>query len=119
MRKGDTKWDASEVVKELTERYTGSKATIIFTSFPERGAFESPKQRGFHRLGVDGEVLELSAVSRQLSREQENAERRTLNAERFDIVLDRLVIKDEPRLSDSIRDGMERRERKSGDCNPA
>ncbi|MEK7267150.1 MAG: excinuclease ABC subunit UvrA, partial [Nitrospirota bacterium] len=91
------KWDTSEVVKELTERYTGSKAIIIFNSSE---SLETLKQRGFHRVWVDGEVLELSAVSRQLS--EKNAERRTLNAERFDIVLDRLVIKDEPRLSDSV-----------------
>jgi len=91
------KWDASQVAKELTEKYTGSKAIIIFNSSE---SLESLKQRGFHRAWIDGEVLELSVVSRQLS--EKNAERRTLNAERFDIVLDRLVIKDEPRLSDSI-----------------
>ena len=72
----------------INRKYTGSKAIIIFNSSE---SLETLKQRGFHRVWVDGEVLELSAVSRQLS--EKNAERRTLNAERFDIVLDRLVIK--------------------------
>lgn len=91
------KWDTSEVIKELTERYTGSKAIIIFNSSE---SLETLKQRGFHRAWVDGEVVELSAVSCQPS--EKNASRLTLHAARFAIVLDRLVIKDEPRLSDSI-----------------
>ncbi len=92
------KWDASQVVKELTERYTGSKAIIIFNSSE---SLETLKQRGFHRAWVDGEVLELSAVSRQPS-PSKNTSCLTPHASRYDIVLDRLVIKDEPRLSDSV-----------------
>ncbi|MCG2709256.1 MAG: hypothetical protein L6246_02905, partial [Thermodesulfovibrionales bacterium] len=92
------KWDASQVVKELTERYTGSKAIIIFNSAE---SLETLKQRGFHRAWVDGEVVELSAVSCQ-SLPSKNASRFTPHASRYDIVLDRLVIKDEPRLSDSV-----------------
>ncbi|MDI6744990.1 MAG: excinuclease ABC subunit UvrA [Thermodesulfovibrionales bacterium] len=91
------KWDASQVVKELVEEYADSKAIIIFNSSESP---ETLKQRGFHRAWVDGEVVELSAVSSQ--RSEKNAERRTPSAECFDIVLDRLVIKGEPRLSDSI-----------------
>ena len=84
------KWDTSEVVKELTERYTGSKAIIIF------GSAESPetlKQRGFHRVWVENEIIDISDFNSKFA---------TLNSQSFSIVLDRLVIKDEPRLSDSI-----------------
>ncbi|MDP3048052.1 MAG: excinuclease ABC subunit UvrA [Thermodesulfovibrionales bacterium] len=84
------KWDASQVVKELTERYTGSKAIIIFNSSE---SLETLKQRGFHRAWVESEIIDISDFNSKLS---------TLNSQSFSIVLDRLVIKDEPRLSDSV-----------------
>jgi len=82
------KWDTSQVVKELIEKYADSKAMIIFSSSESP---ESLKQKGFHRAWVKGEIVELSDVSRL-----------TPDASRYDIVLDRLVIKDEPRLADSV-----------------
>ncbi|MFZ3122688.1 MAG: excinuclease ABC subunit UvrA [Thermodesulfovibrionales bacterium] len=84
------KWDTSEVIKELAERYTGSKAIIIFNSSE---SLETLKQRGFHRAWVENEIIDISDFNSKLS---------TLNSQSFSIVLDRLVIKDEPRLSDSI-----------------
>jgi len=80
-------WDTSQIAAELIEKYAGQKAIIIFgTEEP----IEELKKRGFYRAWVNGEVIELSAISYQLSADTTN------------IVLDRLVIKDEPRLSDSI-----------------
>ncbi len=84
------KWDTSEVIKELTERYTGSKAIITFNSAE---SLETLKQKGFHRLWVEDEIIDISDFNSKLS---------TLNSQSFSIVLDRLVIKDEPRLSDSV-----------------
>jgi excinuclease ABC subunit A len=79
-------WDPSKVVSELLEKYYGEKAIIIFETKELR---EELKKRGFYRVWIDGEVIELnsSLVTRHSS---------------LDVVVDRLLIKDEPRLSDSI-----------------
>jgi len=82
------KWDSSQAVSELLERHSGERAVIIFeTDEP----LESLKQRGFHRLWLDGEVKEIDDLKSQI-----------LNLKSVEVVLDRLVIRDEPRLSDSI-----------------
>jgi len=81
------KWDSSQIVSELIERYNNKKAIIIFSA---EESVDELKKRGFYRAWIDGEIVELSAISYQLS------------GKMIDIVLDRLVIKDEPRLSDSI-----------------
>ena len=44
------------MVKELTEKYSGSKAIIIFNSSE---SLETLKQRGFHRVWVDGEIKDI------------------------------------------------------------
>ncbi len=92
------KWDTSQIVSELLEKYKGERAVIIFeTDEP----LESLKQRGFHRLWLDGEAKEIDDLRFQIS-----------NLKSVEVVLDRLVIRDEPRLSDSIetawREGKER-----------
>jgi len=91
------KWDTSQVVKELTERYAGSKAIIIFNSAE---SLESLKQRGFHRAWVDGEIKGIGDLGLGIG-EKTKLQTLTPNPS-YDVVLDRLVIKDEPRLSDSI-----------------
>ncbi|MBI4689378.1 MAG: excinuclease ABC subunit UvrA [Nitrospirae bacterium] len=80
------RWDPSQVAVELIEKYEGQRAIIIF----ETGeSTESLKQRGFHRAMVNGEIADI------------NSKLKTQNS-KLDIVLDRLVIRDDPRLSDSI-----------------
>ncbi len=79
------KWDPSQISAELIEKYSGQKAFILFdTKEPP----EEMKRRGFYRAWKDGQMAELGAdlpVDGNLT-----------------MVLDRLVIRDEPRLSDSI-----------------
>jgi len=92
------KWDPSQIVSELLERHNDERAVIIFeTDEP----LESLKQRGFHRLWLNGEIIEVSDITHNASRITHN-----------EIVLDRLVIRDEPRLSDSMemawKEGKER-----------
>ncbi|MBI5213973.1 MAG: excinuclease ABC subunit UvrA [Nitrospirae bacterium] len=92
------KWDTSQIVSELLEKHNGERAVIIFeTDEP----LESLKQRGFHRLWLDGEAKDIDDLKSQIS-----------NLKSVEVVLDRLVICDEPRLSDSIetawREGKER-----------
>ncbi|MGO9614203.1 MAG: excinuclease ABC subunit UvrA [Dissulfurispiraceae bacterium] len=90
------KWDPSQITFELLQNYLNEKAVIIFEACE---SVESLKQRGFHRIYLDGEFIDLADAPARLP-------------ERLDVVLDRLVIRDEPRLSDSLevawREGGER-----------
>ena len=76
-------WDPSQVIAELLEQHTGAKAVVVFRAEEN---MEELRKRGFYRVWRDGEVVDLSEP-------QEGG---------FDIVLDRLVIRDGPRLSDSV-----------------
>jgi excinuclease ABC subunit A len=79
-------WNSSGVTSELMGKYYGEKAIIVFET---KAPIEELKKRGFYRVWIGGEVTELnsSLVTRHSS---------------LNIVVDRLVIKNEPRLSDSI-----------------
>jgi len=83
-------WTPSIVVKELIEKYSGKKALIIFET---RDSLRTLKSKGFHRIWVNGEIIDISTVN--------NSRLKTQNS-KVEVVLDRLIIKDEPRLSDSI-----------------
>ncbi|MCI0469105.1 MAG: excinuclease ABC subunit UvrA, partial [Nitrospirae bacterium] len=92
------KWDASQIISELLENHLNERAVILFQT-SER--LESLKQRGFHRIWIDNEIIEISEITHHASR-----------LTHYDVVLDRLVIRGEPRLSDSIemawKEGKER-----------
>ncbi|MDH4231857.1 MAG: excinuclease ABC subunit UvrA [Nitrospirota bacterium] len=80
------KWDPSQIISELLEKFSGSRAVIMFrTTEPA----EELRKKGFYRVWHDNETVDM-------------AELPGTEHPPFDIVLDRLVIKDEPRLSDSI-----------------
>lgn len=81
------KWDPSQVVEELLEKHKGKKAVIIFQS---GDSIENLRQSGFQRVWIKGEAVDIPAEGSKLSDRI------------LDIVLDRLLIRDEPRLSDSI-----------------
>jgi excinuclease ABC subunit A len=86
-------WTASSVVEELVEKYSGKKAMILFDTE------ESPQdlmQKGFNRIWINGGIRDISTVG-------------ALHATPLPItvLLDRLVIKNEPRLSDSIETAWE------------
>ncbi|MBI5076022.1 MAG: excinuclease ABC subunit UvrA [Nitrospirae bacterium] len=79
------KWDPSQISAELAEKYAGQKAFILFdTKEPP----EEMKRKGFFRAWKDGEITEPGPDLQSDGN--------------LTIVLDRLVIKDEPRLSDSV-----------------
>ncbi len=71
-------WSPSSAVRQLIEHHAGAKAMIIFDS---NDSPEELQTKGFHR-------------TRENVAEPETA--------RYEVILDRLIIKDEPRLSDSI-----------------
>lgn len=81
------KWNTSEVVQELLGGHTGSKAVIIFEA---TAPIAEIKKRGFQRIWLKGEIV---SVDSALSASQGS----TLH-----VVLDRLVIRDEPRFADSV-----------------
>lgn len=83
-------WNPSSVVKELIEKYQGEKGMIIFNSDDR---YEDLQKKGFHRVLIDGKIADISSLVPRPS---------SLN-----VVLDRLVIRDEPRLSDSIETAWE------------
>lgn len=80
------KWDPSQVVAELLERFPGDRAAILFRT---REAVSGLQRRGFQREWRDGAAVELGAGMHDAGAERE-------------IVLDRLVVRDEPRLGDSV-----------------
>ncbi len=67
-------WTSSSASRELVDKYTGQKALIIFET---DDAPDELQKKGFHRV-------------------------REIEDGKHDVILDRLIIKDEPRLSDSI-----------------
>ncbi len=71
-------WTASTVVRELVEKHQGARAMIIFDSDSTRDELQ---KRGFQRL-----------------REKKDSH----GNPGYEVILDRLIIRDEPRLSDSV-----------------
>ncbi|RJQ14182.1 MAG: excinuclease ABC subunit A [Nitrospiraceae bacterium] len=86
-------WTTSAVVKELVEKYAGRKAVIVFDS---EGPPENLRQRGFNRIWVNGEIRDIASFIPEHSKDVS-----------VTVLLDRLVIKDGPRLSDSIETAWE------------
>ena len=88
------KWDPSQIVSELIEHHLGEKAIIVFETVEST---ESLSKRGFHRAWIDGETIDLYEII------SKNPPITPLQRGGFvDVVLDRLLIKNEPRLSDSV-----------------
>jgi excinuclease ABC subunit A len=83
-------WTPSDAARELVEKYPGARALIILSS---EAPVEELQKKGFHRALVDGKIEDISSLV-------------TLHPS-LDVVLDRLIIKDEPRLSDSIETAWE------------
>ncbi len=81
------KWDTTQAFRELINGYSGSKAMILFESHEE---ISHLRERGFYRLYINGEIKEVF----EIHHDAEN--------QKHEVVLDRLVIRDEPRLSDSL-----------------
>jgi len=89
-------WTTTAVVKELIEKHLGKRAMIFFET---EDSLQGLRQRGFNRIWVNGEIMDISKVH--------DAE---INAGAYapaTVLLDRLIIKDEPRLSDSIETAWE------------
>lgn len=91
-------WDSSQVVAELIEKYSGEKAIVTFKTDT---SLDELKKKGFYRIWHDGEIVDIQDSSLKIKYNHSNSTL-ILQLSSFEIVLDRLIIKDEPRLSDSI-----------------
>ncbi len=81
------RWDSAQIVSELLERFEGAKAVIVFkTKLP----VAEMKKQGFSRIWLDGEIKEIDEMKGEAT------------SPPYSVVLDRLVIRGEPRLGDSI-----------------
>ncbi len=80
------RWDTSQISSELLEKYQNGRALIIFETSESP---ETLRQRGFHRVWFNGETVDIGDLPKD-------------TAGPIEVVLDRLVITNEPRLSDSI-----------------
>ncbi|GAB4390472.1 MAG: excinuclease ABC subunit UvrA [Thermodesulfovibrionales bacterium] len=78
------KWDSSAIVAELLEKHGGRRAVIIFESGDDAPEL---RKKGFLRVWEGAEARDLDEAAK---------------GPPFEVVLDRLVIRDEPRLSDSV-----------------
>ncbi len=76
-------WTPSSTVRELVEKYSGNKALIIFST---NNTPEELQKKGFHRF----------------RKHTENTD-----DPQYEVILDRLIIRDEPRLSDSVETAWE------------
>jgi excinuclease ABC subunit A len=108
-----TMWDPSKVLSELLGKYYGEKVIIVFET-KEPG--EELKKRGFYRAWINGEIVDISKFHEggnppitpiipphpPLEKGGRGDLKKVEKGESIDVVLDRLVIKDEPRLSDSV-----------------
>ncbi|MEJ2697607.1 MAG: hypothetical protein P8013_13290 [Candidatus Sulfobium sp.] len=97
------RWDPGQVVSELADHHGGEKALLIFES---GASLEELRKQGFQRLWIDGEIKEIDEIRSQNA--ECRSKKHTPHASgltprtSFQVILDRLVIRNEPRLSDSI-----------------
>ena len=94
-----TRWNPSEVVSELIDRHNGKKALIVFET---KDQIDELKKQGFYRILHEGEVIDISEFQKEGEPRSILSPLKEGNGGSLDVVLDRLVIKDNPRLSDSI-----------------
>jgi len=91
-------WDPSQVAAELIETYTGEKAIIVFET---NDSIDELKKRGFYRAWLSDEVVDLTGLQKE-DKPIIPALPKEGRVGFFPVVLDRIIIKNEPRLSDSI-----------------
>ncbi|MDA8087429.1 MAG: hypothetical protein M0Z75_12080, partial [Nitrospiraceae bacterium] len=90
------KWEPPEIKEELLREHKGGRALVVFES---RQSPEELKRKGFYRQLKEGLVVEFETAGVEAQGPGGAAK---LGEENIEVVLDRLVIRDEPRLADSI-----------------
>ncbi|MBA4372543.1 MAG: excinuclease ABC subunit A [Thermodesulfovibrio sp.] len=105
------KWDPSQVVRHLLEHHAGERAVVLFSSVESLAEL---RQKGYARVWVDGEIQEIAdlkdsnAVQTPAPKKAAGNKKKDKNPvppalpQAINVVLDRLVIREDPRLSDSV-----------------
>jgi excinuclease ABC subunit A len=91
-------WDPSQVASELIEKFSGEKAIVIFET---ESPLDELNKRGFHRIWLGEEVINLPEKPGP-GLESDRSAKTKQTSESYEVVLDRLVVRNDPRLSDSI-----------------
>lgn len=92
------KWDTSQIARYLLEECSGKKALIVFET---QAPIEELRKRGFQRILLDDEVIDVSEPG-GLDRANQGITARSEQDRVVNVVLDRLIIKEDARLSDSL-----------------
>ena len=95
------RWDPSQIVSELTEKYEGKKGVIVFRTNDPAGEL---KRRGFLRVWQEGEIRDIAEIEEGGTETKSKGKESVPGTQPpvLDIVLDRLVMRDAPRLADSV-----------------
>ena len=81
------RWDTTQVVHSLLEGFIGKRALILFDT---EEPLENLKKRGFRRILHGGRIVEIDELPADTHHGA------------LSVVLDRVVIREDPRLSDSL-----------------
>ena len=93
------KWDPSQIAAELVEKHLGER---IVVSFRTGRPIEELARLGFSRIWINGEIKDIIDIQARTEVAALKKSSRISRDSSLDIVLDRLIVKDEPRLSDSL-----------------
>ncbi len=95
------RWDPSQIVSELMEKYEGKKAVIVFSTNDPAGEL---KRRGFLRVWQEGEIRDIAEIEEGGTETKGKGKESVPGTQPpvLDIVLDRLVMRAAPRLADSV-----------------
>ncbi|MCK4910772.1 MAG: excinuclease ABC subunit UvrA [Thermodesulfovibrionales bacterium] len=109
------RWEPTLVAEELIDNHDGAKAHIIFTSELDTGEL---KKQGFLRVYIDGRAVALADIDDDAVNQKKGSVTQkkgsvsqkkgsvTPHGPPFEVVLDRLVIRDEARFADSVEGAM-------------
>lgn len=95
------KWDPDQIAAALKADHAGARIIILFrTAEP----VEELRRRGFARVWIDGEIRDISeiVINRAADDKHRKGPSPITHHSSLDVVLDRLVVKDDPRLADSL-----------------
>jgi len=99
------KWDPSQVVSHLMAEHTGERAAVLFRSVEP---VDELLKKGYRRFWINGEITDIddlkgsSLLSGPTDGKTKKSRRAGRELQAMAVVLDRLVIRDDPRLSDSV-----------------
>ncbi len=93
------KWDPSQIAADLVEKHLSERIIICFMTDQTLAELA---RLGFSRIWINGEIMDIAQIQADTEEGSLNRSSTISRKTSWDVVLDRLVVKDEPRLSDSL-----------------